>query len=314
MHLALIITIAYVLDLIFGDPRWFPHPVKGIGWLIKESERFLRGQVKNERIAGIILGVFIISIVWGTSFIIIHQANNFNPYLGAGISIFFIYTCLAVKDLKVEAMAVYRSLNKRDTILARKNLSLIVGRDTCSLGPQAITRATVETVSENIVDGIFSPLFYAFLGGAPLALAYKAINTLDSMVGYKNKNYRNFGWFSAKIDDWANFISARLTLIILPIASLLSGKNWLNSFKLTLRDSRKSLSPNSGLPQAAVAGALGIQLGGLSFYNSLPVSKPLIGDKINSLNLSHIRESIKLSYLSSLLALVLGVVLVIIIK
>jgi adenosylcobinamide-phosphate synthase len=206
-------------------------------------------------------------------------------------------------------MRVYRALEKEDVDSARKNLSLIVGRDTHSLDKQDIIRATIETVSENTVDGIISPLFYAFIGGAPLALAYKAVNTLDSMVGYKNERYKDFGWASAKIDDWANFIPARLSIMFLPVACWLAGKNGLNSWKLVWRDGKKNPSPNSGIPQAAVAGALGIQLGGMNFYNSIPSPKLLIGDRLNSLKIGHIKESIKVSYICSVLVLISGVFL-----
>jgi adenosylcobinamide-phosphate synthase len=186
-----------------------------------------------------------------------------------------------------------------------------VGRDTNTLEHQDVIRATVETVAENIVDGVISPLFYAFIGGAPLALAYKAVNTLDSMVGYKNERYMDFGWASAKIDTSANFIPARLSVLFVPLASLIMGKDASNSWSMAIRDGKKNPSLNSGIPEAAIAGALGIQLGGLNYYDSKPVLKPHIGDNVNALETRHIKDSIKISYVSSGLFLIVGIVLII---
>jgi len=281
--LTVTITLAYLLDLILGDPRWLPHPIKGIGRLAKKLERPLRRTVKSERTAGFIFTMVIISIVWGLTSIIIRQAVSFNQYLGLGFSIIFIYASLAVKDLKVESLRVCRALEKGNIVAARKKLSLIVGRDTQNMDEKDIIRATVETIAENTVDAIIAPLFYAFIGGAPLALTYKAVNTLDSLVGYKNERYRYFGWASAKLDDLVNFIPARLSALFLPIAGWFTGKNILNSWQTIRRDGIKHPSPNSGFPEAAIAGALGIQLGGLNFYHSVASSKPFIGDDINPL-------------------------------
>ena len=309
--MAIEIMLAYVLDLIFGDPRWFPHPVKGIGWLIEKLEPPLRKMIRNERIGGIVLAISVIGVSGYLAFISIQLASSVNKYLGALLAIIIIYSSLAVKDLDVESMEVYRSLEKNDIASARKNLSLIVGRDTHSLTYPGVTRAAVETVSENIVDGIISPLFYAFIGGAPLALAYKAANTLDSMVGYKNEKYIYFGWASAKIDDWANFIPARVSALFLPLACLLAGKDALNSWKMIRRDGGKNSSPNSGIPEAAMAGALGVRLGGLNHYHSKAIVKPFIGDDINALEPRHIKESIRISYICSTLFLIVGIFLVI---
>src|SRR3989338_3856170 len=304
--MAIEIALAYILDLIFGDPRWMPHQVKGIGWLIKKLELFLREAIKNERIGGIILVILVVGVSWSVSFIIIGLAYSINGYLGAILSIMIIYTSIAAKDLDIESMEIYRSLKKKDIISARKKLSFIVGRDTYNLEDREVIRAAVETVSENIVDGIISPIFYAFIGGAPLALAYKAINTLDSMVGYKNEKYKDFGWASAKMDTLANFIPARLSALFLPLASLLAGKDALNSWRIARRDGRKNPSPNSGIPEAAIAGALGVQLGGLNYYDSKANLKPFIGDGIFALEAGHIKESVKISYISSALFLIVG--------
>lgn len=320
-----IIGIAYILDLLLGDPPWLPHPIKGIGYLAQRLEMPLRRAIKNEprsfyneeipcskkergeRTAGIIFAALIIGLVYGLSLLIIGIAAHLNPVLSFILSIFFIYTSLAIKDLKVESMRVYRALEKQDIDLARKNLSFIVGRDTHNLSDKDIIRATIETIAENTVDGIISPLFYTFLGGAPLALAYKAANTLDSMVGYKNDKYRNFGWASARIDDCLNFIPARISGPLLAAASGLAGSDAINSFKIFLRDGRKNPSPNSGIPEAAMAGALQIQLGGLNYYNSTPALKPFVGNAIHPLEIRHILKSIRIAYLCSFLSLLTGV-------
>jgi len=308
--LTVAIILAYILDLILGDPCWLPHPIKGIGRLAKKLERPLRRTVKSERTAGIVFTVVILGIVWGLTFILIRQAVSFNRYLGLGFSIMFIYASLAVKDLKVESMRVCRALEKGNIVVARKKLSLIVGRDTQNMDEKDIIRATVETIAENTVDGIIAPLFYAFIGGAPLALTYKAVNTLDSMVGYKNARYRYFGWASARLDDLVNFIPARLSVLFLPMAAWFAGKDVLGSWQTARRDGIKHPSPNSGFPEAAIAGALGVQLGGLNFYNSVASSKPFIGDALNPLEIRHIKESLKIAYICSALVLVSGTILI----
>ncbi len=296
------------MDLIFGDPSWLPHPVKGIGWLIVRLDFVLRNLFKNKKIAGIFLVFFVVGPVWIISFIIVRWVSGINYYAGLIISGILIYTSLSIKDLKIHSMRVVKALNNNNEDDARKNLSLIVGRDTVNLDRQGVIRATIETVAENSVDGIISPFFYAFIGGAPLALAYKAINTLDSMVGYKNEKYKEFGWASAKIDDMANFIPARLSFFILPLSGLLAGKGWLRSLKIALRDGKNNPSPNSGIPEAAVSGALGVRLGGLNFYNSVPVLKPFIGDELYSLESKHIGESLRIIYCCAFLSVIIGVV------
>ena len=303
------ILAAYLLDLIFGDPPSFPHPVKGIGWLIKKLEGPFRSIIKNERIAGTFFACVIIIPIWLITFVLTQATYFFNNYFGVVISIIIIYTSLSVKDLGIESLAVFDALKEGDMNRARISLSKIVGRDTANLDEREIIRATVETVAEKIVDGIISPLFYAFLGGASFAMAYKAINTLDSMVGYKNERYINFGWAAAKIDDVANFIPARLSVIFLILASLISGYNPIKTWNMTIRDGGKNPSPNSGLPEAAIAGALGVRLGGLNYYDSTAVQKSYIGDDINPLDKSHIKEAVKIAYVTSGLFIIAGAVL-----
>lgn len=303
------IAFAYLLDLIFGDPQWFPHPVRIIGWLIKKIELPLRSIVKYERFSGTIFALLIAGSTWFIAFKAVQWATSFNQILGFFVLSFLLYTAFAIKDLRVEGLEVFQALKGRDLNRARKKLSMVVGRDTDNLAEKEIIRATIETIAENTVDGIISPLFYAFIGGAPLALAYKAVSTLDSMVGYKNERYINFGWASAKLDDLANYIPARISALLLPIASFLSGKDGLNSWRVALRDGRKNPSPNSGIPEAAIAGALRVQLGGVNYYKSLPSTEPLIGDNLNTLEIKHIKESIRISHISSNLLLLIGIFL-----
>ncbi|MBI5573559.1 MAG: cobalamin biosynthesis protein CobD [Elusimicrobia bacterium] len=304
----LTIPIAYILDLIFGDPRRFPHPVKLIGKTVEILENFLRKKLGNKKTGGTVLAFLIIGGTFYVTFLIVKLSTTFNFYFGCGISIFLIYTSLSVKDLKVESLEVYWALKKNDLDIAKEKLSMIVGRDTENLNEREIIRATIETIAESIVDGIISPLFYALIGGPALALTYKSINTLDSMVGYNNEKYRDFGWCSAKIDTIANFIPAILSIFLIPLASLFCRCSLFSSFKIIFRDGLKNRQI-SDIPEAAVAGALGIRLGGMNFYNSIAVTKPFLGDNCHPLDKGHIKKSIKIAYISSGLFLIAGLVL-----
>ncbi|MFN3466723.1 MAG: adenosylcobinamide-phosphate synthase CbiB, partial [Candidatus Brocadiales bacterium] len=224
------------------------------------------------------------------------------------LSVVFLYFSLSLKCLGDEAKKVLSALEAGELDTARRRLSGIVGRDTQELGEDQIIRASVETVAENTVDGILSPLFYAFIGGPALAMAYKAVNTLDSMIGYKNERYLHFGWAAARLDDLANYVPARFASRLIPLASLLAGLRYKECYFFALRDGGKHPSPNSGIPEAAFAGALGIQLGGPSTYGGILSDKPLLGEPIESMSTHKIKDSIKLAYITSFLALALGVV------
>jgi adenosylcobinamide-phosphate synthase len=297
------IILAYFLDIILGDPQWFPHPVRIIGFCIRRLENFLRRYL---RVGGIILAVLIAGLTYFSVWAIIKTAGRFNPFLGVTLEVFFIYAAIAIKDLKTHSLRVYKRLKDNDLSQARNALSQVVGRDTGNLDEKGVARAAVETVGENFVDGILSPLFYAFIGGAPLALAYKAVSTLDSMVGYKNERYIDFGRVSARLDDLANYIPARLSVLFLSLGSWICGQDGSSAFRLALRDGRKNASPNSGLPEAAMAGALGVRLGGVNFYNSVAKIEPYIGDGACQLEARHILESIRIVYVSSFLVLLSG--------
>ena len=222
-----------------------------------------------------------------------------------------IYFSISIKSLAFEAKNVMTSLKENDLIKARKFLAKIVGRDTVHLNEEQIMRACVETVAEGSVDGVLSPLFYSFIGGPIGAIAYKAVNTLDSMVGYKNEKYIRFGWASARLDDVANYIPARISCLLIPTASFLCGCSFKRSLKIALRDGRKHESPNSGIPEAAIAGALGVQLGGPSTYQGEFVEKPFIGDNQNQLTLKSVDTAVKITYVTSILFLIFGIATII---
>ncbi len=290
------IVLAYWLDLIFGDPPWLPHPVRGMGKLIEFLEKKLRGSASSQMVSGAVLTIAVVGLVYLGSFFVIRLAEHMSRWAGFAVSTILIFTTLSTRSLGREARSIYQSLKSGGIKDAREKLSLIVGRETHGLNQDEVIRATVETVAENSLDGIVSPLFYAGLGGAPLALAYKAINTLDSMVGYKNERYLYFGWFSAKLDDIANYIPARLSILLIPLASLILSKRTLSALYTTLRDGKKSPSPNAGIPEAGFAGALGIQLGGVNYYQGQRVSKPILGIQAKQRDEEDIIEAIHLMW------------------
>jgi adenosylcobinamide-phosphate synthase len=303
---ALVIAAAWGLDVLLGDHETMPHPVRGIGKLITALESIARERFASAKFAGVVVGIAVPVIAYAGTAAVIWMCGLLNGWLAATASMVIIYTTLSSRCLSDEAREIVRLLQSRDIINARKQVSRIVGRDTQDLNEQGIARATIESVSENSVDGIIAPLFYAVLGGAPLAMAYKAINTLDSMVGYKDDRYREFGWFSARLDDAANFIPARLCLIIIPMATLaLWPVRAVKSFIAMLRDGEKNPSPNSGYPEAGFAGALGIQLGGETSYKGVVYHKQFLGDKEKEIALEDIGKSIRLMWAVSCTALVM---------
>lgn len=303
------IFIAYLLDLILGDPQWQSHPVRIIGRLIAKLEKKLNTPSGNKIFCGVIL-VFIVAgaafvVVWGS----LKLAGLLHPVFHFLLSLLFIYFGLSVKDLAVEANKVKLALARKDILQARKNLSLIVGRDTDKLDEPEIIRAAVETVAESIMDGIVAPLCYCFLGGPALMWLYKAVNTLDSMVGYRSVRFMEFGKAAAKLDGILNFIPARITSFLIGIAGLGCRKDKFGAFKWGFRYFFKAPEFNSQMTESAMAGALGVKLGGINFYNSIAIPKPLMGDNLEPLEIKHIQESIKISYLCSVLAVILGIII-----
>jgi adenosylcobinamide-phosphate synthase len=305
------ILSAYIMDLAFGDPRWLLHPVRIMGRLIIFlEERLRRGQREYcLRIKGVVLAIIVVGGSAFVAYALLALLKRINPLLEVIAWIFFAYTSLAAGDLFLHARNILKEIKNRDVQAARRKLSLIVGRDTKDLPEEKIIAATIESIAENTNDGIVAPLFYLILGGPVLAIAYKAINTLDSMVGHKNEKYLYFGWFSAKLDDIANFLPARITGILLSISSFIAGKGFRSAFRIMLRDGRKHPSPNSGISESAMAGALGIRLGGPYAYQGEISHKPYLGEEKMPINPLLINEALKLSFITSLLMVSAGVIL-----
>lgn len=307
-HFAIKFLLAYIIDLLLGDPRWIYHPVIVIGKLISFLEKILY-KFKNKILAGAILNILTLLLTFLISL--------FFSYLGIFFEIFFLYTTLATRCLADEGKKVYKILKQGDIEKAKKELSYLVSRDTSTLSSDKIIMSIVETISENTVDGFISPAFFAFVGSfievnilgknislaLAFAMTYKAINTLDSMVGYKNEKYMDFGKVSARVDDVANSIPARLTgLIFVPLSSLILGYDFKNSLRIFFRDRNKHSSPNSGQSEAAYAGALGIQFGGKISYFGQEYDKPTIGDRSKNFDIEDIKKAIKILYVVSFLA------------
>ncbi|MGI6686152.1 MAG: adenosylcobinamide-phosphate synthase CbiB [Bacillota bacterium] len=297
---------ACVLDLFLGDPRSFPHPVIFIGKLISFLEKIIRKGAKTpvaQKAGGVVLTLATVLTVYLLTLGVLYIAKSIHIYFFYILNLMLLWTCLAARSLQRASMQVFYPLVKGEMSLARQKLSYIVGRDTEELNEEEIAKATVETVMENTSDGIIAPLFYMFMGGAPLAMAYKAVNTMDSMLGYRNEKYLHLGWASAKLDDAANFIPARITGIFLVVASFFLKYNYRGSFRILLRDRRNHLSPNCGYPEAAAAGALDIQLGGTHTYFQETVFKPTLGDDLRPVEHRDIPRGVKMMYLSSWLVL-----------
>jgi len=306
-----LLIYCYIADLVLGDPEWLPHPIRGMGKLISFLDNRLRGNGGKwkERIKGAVLVFIVVGISAYSAYLFIEISRKLNPFLGNLAWVYLGYATLSIKDLRVKVKAILKEVEKGSIIKARKQLSKIVGRDTRDLNKDRIITATIESIAESTNDGIVAPLFYLILGGPVLAIAYKSINTLDSMVGYRNKEYIHFGWFSAKLDDIANFIPARITGFLISASSLINGKRIKESFKIMIKDGRKHFSPNSGVPEAAMAGALGIRLGGPSTYQSKLCKKPYLGDKKRVLQPCFINEALTISLIASILMVSIGVVL-----
>lgn len=302
---ALIIILALLLDLTFGDPRWLPHPVVMIGRLITFLDQSLRRSWLNQRTAGVLLLLATVAAAAGTTWLLLHFSAAVHPLAGTAAAVLISFTCLAARSLHVESARVAAALLGGDLPTARKYLSWIVGRDTGQLEETEIWRALVETVAENSSDGIIAPLFWLTAGGPVAAMAFKAVSTLDSMVGYKNQRYLRIGWASARMDDLLNFIPARLTALLMIVAAPLCGLSAAAAARITLRDRLKHPSPNSGHPEAAAAGALGVRLGGPASYNGIASWKEQIGDPLLPLDQTAYRSMIRLMYTTTLLMTIL---------
>ncbi|KHL96099.1 cobalamin biosynthesis protein [Paenibacillus sp. IHB B 3415] len=302
MKLAIILLAAYVVDRIVGDPRNLPHPVVYMGKAISATERLIRRFASAPRAlkrAGMLLPLLVAGGAWVLTALLVMLFYRISPWLAGAAEVWLISTTIASKGLKDAGMAVFAELRQGDIPAARRALGMIVGRDTAHLESPEIVRGTVETVAENIVDAIISPLFFALLGGAPLAMAYRAVNTLDSMVGYKNDKYRDLGWASARLDDVANYIPARITALLLTLCAALLRLDWRRCWRTVRRDARLHPSPNSGYPESAVAGALGIRLGGENVYHGVTSFRAYMGDPLRTMEPEDIIVTARMMMLSS---------------
>jgi len=289
-----ILISAYVLDLIFADPYSFPHPVKFIGNMIARLEKFFFATSINKLISGLISFLIVVVSTYFATFLLINISYSLNSYLGIAVEILLTYTVLSAKCLEVEAVKVQRELRAKNLENSRKSLSYIVGRDTKELDFEQIVKAVIETVAENTVDGVISPIFYLCLGGVPLAMAFKAISTLDSMIGYRNEKYEEFGKVSARADDIANFIPARLSVIFFSISAFLLRLDYKNAFLICMRDRKNHLSPNCAYSESLTAGALGIQLGGSHYYGGRLVEKQKIGNDLKKADVNDITKTVNM--------------------
>ena len=317
IHLAAIVA-GFILDLIFGDPHWLPHPICLIGNMIGFIERHLRPLLAPNKTALLVGGALMVVIVTVTSFVvplaILLAAAMVSPWLAFALEAIMYYQIFATKCLRDESMKVYDALHKNDLADARVKLSWIVGRDTKNLDEEEITKGAVETVAENTADGIIAPMLYMFLGGAPLAFLFKSINTMDSMVGYKNDKFLYFGRCAAKLDDLANLIPARITGLVMIAAAYCLGLNGAGAWKIFWRDRYNHLSPNSAMTESVTAGALNIQLGGDHYYFGKLVHKDTIGDDIRPVCAEDIVQANRLLYMTAVLCLALFSVIYLIFK
>jgi adenosylcobinamide-phosphate synthase len=295
---------AFLLDLAIGDPRWFPHPVVLMGKFISTGERFLwSGKTLRDFVSGMVLSLTLIALVVGATWVLVYGLALLSPLIAFVLTAGLASTTLATRGLLTAVTKIETPLRSGNLVEARKNLADIVGRDTFALNQDKVLRASLESLAENTSDGVVAPLFYLFLGGIPLAMAYKAVNTLDSMIGYRTERYLYFGKFAARLDDVANFIPARLTGLFMVIATLLVRHNAGLAMRILQRDHANHLSPNAGYPEAALAGALGIRLGGPSVYFGKEVRKPAMGDDRTPVNIDMLKEGRSLCLVTALLSL-----------
>lgn len=300
----------FVLDALFGDPAWLPHPVVYMGKAISKLEKFLRPRLpktpQGELLGGAIVafclpvGTFLLTglVCWG--------AARLHPLLGLAVQMFWCGQALAARGLVQESTNVYKELKKPDLPGARKAVSRIVGRDTAELTAEGVTKAAVETVAENASDGVIAPLLYMLIGGAPLALTYKAINTMDSMLGYKNEKYLYFGRVPAKLDDAANYLPSRLAALLWVAAAAFTHNDAKGAWKIWRRDRRRHASPNSAQTESACAGALGVQLAGPAYYFGQYYPKLTIGDALRPIEPEDILRANRMMYAESILTLAIG--------
>lgn len=324
MNYALALIIAVIIDLLVGDPRWLPHPVRLMGGLAARAEKWCKGRITNEYLAGITASMFVLAATFLSVAALLYGCRLLTPWLSFFASCLLLAQSIATRDMLGHSRAVYKALVEPAGGLAsaRKRLAMIVGRDTADLSESGISRACVESVAESFSDGVVAPLFWALIGAitgffigvdyevaAVCTMLYKAVNTLDSMYGYKSDRYLKFGRFAARLDDLANFIPARLAAVTLILVALLPGYGFRTAVRVFFRDRHNHSSPNSGHPEAAMAGALNITLGGPASYFGVRVDKPLIGDPGLPASPCHITKANWLLFAASFLSFLLNVCL-----
>lgn len=307
-----VLIMAFIIDSALGDPRWLPHPVRLIGSAISGIEKILRVFFKTpsgEKFAGFLLVIIIVLPVFLLTYFFLKAALSFSDRVILFLtSVFIIYltaTTIAIRELLRSAKHVFEAVKAGKIEEARVKLSMIVGRDTHNLSKEDVLKATIESISENLSDGVVAPLFYLVIGGLPFAMAYKAVNTLDSMVGYRNRKYKNFGWTSARLDDYVNYIPARISGILIVISFFIVFRSISiarMAFQTMLRDGGNHPSPNSGVPEAAMAGGIGLRLGGPSAYGGILVQKPYIGEARHRNYLAASKLALSIVWHSSVLA------------
>lgn len=308
MNHLLPVVIGFLLDLCLGDPRWMPHPVIGMGRLISRLERWLRrdGQTPGEAYrAGLLLWLIVVLVSGGLCTLVIFLATAIHPILGMAVESILCWQVLATRSLVTEARKVEQPLLRGDLPEARRAVSMIVGRDTESLSAEGVTKAAVETVAENTSDGIVAPLLFLFLGGAPLGIAYKAVNTLDSMIGYIDEPYTHFGRFAARADDFFNYLPARLCALMMLLAGLLLGLDGRQGWRVFRRDRYKHASPNSAQTESVMAGLLRVQLAGDATYGGHIHHKPFIGDPLRPVEPQDISRSCRVAVGTAILSLLI---------
>jgi len=297
-------ALAYALDCLVGDPEWAPHPVRWIGRVIEYGESCLRRFVRSSRsefTGGLLLSLAVVGFFGLGSWRLLGWLGEWNRTLGFILTLYLAATTLATRSLLEEAFAVRRLLANGNLLAARQQVARIVGRDTHSLDEPEITRAVIETLAESACDGIVAPMFYLAIGGAPAALAYKAINTLDSMIGHRDERYEYFGKFAARLDDAVNFIPARLTALLFVLAAWGLRLDWRGAWRVLFRDGRNHKSPNAGRPEAAMAGALDVRLGGENFYDGERHCGSYLGDANRPLDDRALSNALRLTICVSLL-------------
>ena len=305
----MVIPAAFALDLLLGDPQRFPHPVRWMGRAITAAEPWFRRLPGKGVFSGGLFAAALVTGAWALSGLAVGQCRQAHPALGFAVEVILVYFCLSVRSLNDAAVEVFSLLKLERVDEARGKVAMIVGRDVEKYEAKDIARASVETVAENFVDGVLSPLFFAAIGGAPLALAFKMVSTLDSMVGYKNERYFHFGKASARLDDLLNFIPARLSIPLIALAAQLLSRSGRRALRTALAEGANHTSPNAGRPEAAFAGALGVKLNGPNTYGGILVKKPFIGVRFREVQVDDIKKACDLMMLSSLMSVALSVAL-----